>query len=110
MYPHERSLVKRMEGKPFAIVGVNSDSDREKLKKRMEEEHITWPSWRDGETSGPIATQWNVHSWPTTYLIDSKGVIRNKEVSGRELDNAVDALLKEIGVTVTPAPGPVPEE
>ena len=24
MYPHERSLVQKMEGKPFALVGVNS--------------------------------------------------------------------------------------
>jgi len=25
MYPHERSLVQKMEGKPFALIGVNSD-------------------------------------------------------------------------------------
>jgi hypothetical protein len=28
MYPHERSLVKRLEGQPFALLGVNSDTDR----------------------------------------------------------------------------------
>ena len=109
MYPHERSLVKRMEGKPFVILGVNSDSDKEKLKKRMEEEHITWRSWSDGDTSGPIASQWNVHSWPTTYVIDSKGVIRKKDLRGKELDDAVDALMKEMGVSVTPATGPADE-
>ena len=32
MYPHERSLVKRLEGQPFALIGVNSDRDREALK------------------------------------------------------------------------------
>jgi hypothetical protein len=32
MYPHERSLVKKMEGKPFALIGVNSDEDRDALK------------------------------------------------------------------------------
>ena len=25
MYPHERSLVKRLEGKPFVLLGINSD-------------------------------------------------------------------------------------
>ena len=25
MYPHERSLVKTLEDKPFALLGVNSD-------------------------------------------------------------------------------------
>ncbi len=41
MYPNERSLVKKMEGKPFALVGVNGDQDREALKKILEEEKIT---------------------------------------------------------------------
>ena len=29
MYPHERSLVKRLEGKPFALIGVNSDKNKD---------------------------------------------------------------------------------
>jgi hypothetical protein len=29
MYPHERSLVKRLADEPFAIIGVNSDKDHE---------------------------------------------------------------------------------
>jgi hypothetical protein len=63
MYPHERSLVKKMEGKPFVLLGVNSDGDKDKLHKRMEEEKITWRSWWDGgDTNGPIANQFNVHS------------------------------------------------
>ena len=36
MYPHERSLVKRLENKPFALLGVNSDRDREALKNRAD--------------------------------------------------------------------------
>jgi hypothetical protein len=41
MYPHERSLVKKLEGKPFVLLGVNSDGDKDKLRKRMKEEQIT---------------------------------------------------------------------
>ena len=45
MYPHERSLVKRLAGKPFAIVGVNSDDDREEtVRKRIATYHaVTKP-------------------------------------------------------------------
>ena len=32
MYPHERSLVKRLAGRPFALLGVNSDQDRKVLQ------------------------------------------------------------------------------
>jgi hypothetical protein len=101
MYPHERSLVKRLEGKPFALVGINSDGDKQKLKGRMKEENITWPSWWDGgNTSGPIATAWNVSGWPTIYVLDDEGVIRYKGVRGEAMDKAVNTLLKEMGVDV----------
>jgi hypothetical protein len=97
MYPHERSLVKRLEDKQFALVGVNSDEDRDELKKVLEKEKITWPSFFDGGTEGPIAKKWNVDGWPTIYVIDHKGVIRFKNKREKALDEAVDALLAEMG-------------
>jgi hypothetical protein len=97
MYPHERSLVKRLADKPFALLGVNSDQDRDDIKKTMKEEGITWRSWWDGgSTEGPIAKKWNVHGWPTIYVLDQKGVIRFKNVREKSMDRAVDQLLKEM--------------
>ncbi len=99
MYPHERSLVKRLANQPFALIGVNSDQDRKALKQTMEKEHITWRSfWDGGSTNGPIASKWNVHGWPTIYVLDSKGVIRHKSVGGLGMDAAVNTLLKEMGI------------
>ncbi len=99
MYPHERSLVKRLEGKPFALIGVNSDPDKAKLKKRLAEEKITWRSFWNGPqgTDGPISRAWNVRGWPTIYVLDHKGVIRFKGVRGKKMDEAVDQLLAELG-------------
>ncbi len=97
MYPHERSLVKRLADKPFALLGINSDEDREKLKAVLAKERITWRSWWDGgSTSGPIAGKWNVTAWPTIYVLDARGVIRYRNVRGEKLDEAVDKLLQEI--------------
>src|SRR5437588_7315440 len=96
MYPHERSLVKRLEGKPFALLGINSDPDKDELKKAMEKEEITWRSWWDKTTGGPIATTWNIHGWPTIYVLDHKGMIRYKNVRGEAMDKAVDTLLQEM--------------
>jgi len=97
MYPHERSLVKRLAGKPFALIGINSDSDRAALKKVLEKENISWRSfWDGGSTQGPIATRWNVTGWPTIYVLDGKGVIRYRDVREKELDEAVDKLLEEL--------------
>ena len=97
MYPHERSLVKRLEGKPFALLGINSDP-KDRLRQAMKKENITWRSWWDGgDTRGPIATAWNVKGWPTTYVLDANGVIRYRNVREEEMDKAVDALLKKMG-------------
>ena len=97
MYPHERSLVKRLEKSPFALIGVNSDRDREELKKVLEKEQITWRSfWNGGSTGGPISTAWRVHGWPTIYVLDGSGVIRYRNVRGDAMDRAVDELLAEM--------------
>jgi alkyl hydroperoxide reductase subunit AhpC len=97
MYPHERSLVQRMAGRPFALIGVNSDDDRAELKNVLVEEQITWRSfWNGGGTHGPISRAWGVRSWPTIYVIDQKGVIRYKDVRGDDMDRAVDELLAEM--------------
>jgi hypothetical protein len=99
MYPHERSLVKKLEGKPFALVGVNSDPDKAELKKAVEKENITWRSfWDGGSPRGPISTRWAVRGWPSLYLIDHKGVIRKRWVGspGDEvMDQEIDKLVKE---------------
>lgn len=96
MYPHERSLVERLKDQPFALLGVNSDP-KEKLREAIKREGITWRSWWDGpNTGGPIATAWNVGTWPTIYILDHKGIIRDKGVRGEAMDEAVDTLLAEI--------------
>jgi len=96
MYPHERSLVSRMQGKPFALLGINTDENRNELKKVLAEEKITWRSWwNGGGTKGPITREWGISSYPAIFVLDQKGVIRYRDVRGEDLDKAVDALLKE---------------
>ncbi len=99
MVPHERSLVKQLADKPFALIGVNSDEDIEVARKSVEDLNINWRSFWNGErgTWGPIATKWNVASWPTTYLIDAKGIIRHKNLRGKKLDAAIEELMAEAG-------------
>ncbi len=96
MYPHERSLVARLKDEPFTILGVNSDP-ADRYREAIERENITWPSfWDGGDTSGPIATKWGVRGWPSIYIIDHEGVIRDKNKRGEAMDEVVDKLLAEM--------------
>ena len=96
MIPHERSLVKKLAGKPFALIGVNSDEKRDELKERLVKEEMTWRHFWDRSTEGPIAKAWNVHGWPTTYVIDQDGVIRYRDLRDEDAEKAIEALLAKM--------------
>ena len=98
MYPHERSLVQKY-GEHFAIVGVNSDRGRDRLKEAKAREDISWISFYDGGgTGGPIASRWGVTGWPTLYLLDATGKIRHKGLRGEKLEDAIREILSEMNV------------
>jgi hypothetical protein len=101
MVPHERSLVKRLESKPFALLGIDVDDERKTCQDTEESKKMTWRSWFDGR-GGPISKQWNVHSLPTIYVLDAKGVIRYKGVRDEAMDRAVDTLIKEMETSAKP--------
>jgi hypothetical protein len=92
--PHERSLVERMQGRPFAFLGVNLDRSAGDLTRAVNTHQINWRSWYDGP-SGPISRQWGVRAIPSTFVIDAKGIIRYANVHGAQLDAAVEKLLQE---------------
>ncbi len=94
MIPHERSLVEQYSDKPFAIIGVNSDSP-EAYERGLTEHPVTWRSFMAGSTSGEIPTKWNVSAWPTIYVLDVNGVIRYKNVRDSALDKAIETLIRE---------------
>jgi thiol-disulfide isomerase/thioredoxin len=96
MYPEEREFVKRLEGKRFALLSVNTDGDRETLRKSIQDGEITWRCWWDGSPEGPICQNWNVTSFPTIYVLDGNGAIRFKNIHGLSLDEAVKKLLKDL--------------
>jgi thiol-disulfide isomerase/thioredoxin len=96
LIPHERSLVERLKDKPFVLIGIDGDDDRERAKRAVKQERITWRSWWNGGPTGPITAQYNVEGWPTVFVLDEHGVIRFKQVVEKNLDEAVDALLKGI--------------
>lgn len=99
MFPHERSLVSKMKNRPFALLGVNTDRNAAEVKQKNQKESITWRSWFDGSTGGPICKKFHIEAFPTLYLVDDKGVVRKKWVgapSADEIDKAIEELVKNV--------------
>jgi thiol-disulfide isomerase/thioredoxin len=101
--PRERDLVERLKGKPFAMLGINCDGDKQAAIKVMASERITWPNWHDGAPdTGPITRLYHVRGYPTVLVLDAGGVIRHKDLRGEAIDRAVAELLEELAAKSGP--------
>jgi peroxiredoxin len=76
-YPYQRLMLELYDDKPFALLGVNSDSDAAEAKESKAEHRLPYRVWWDGHlaapegtegpraTEGPIATEWGIVGWPS---------------------------------------------
>ncbi|MCE9596081.1 MAG: TlpA family protein disulfide reductase [Planctomycetes bacterium] len=102
LVPTEKQLVRRFASEPFSLLGVNSDGDAATVKQVLARHGITWRQAVDRDTSGALATRWNVHAWPTLYLLDARGVIRARDVRDEaELARTIELLLAELATPRT---------
>ncbi|MEO6708158.1 MAG: TlpA disulfide reductase family protein, partial [Planctomycetota bacterium] len=94
-YARQRQLVSHLAGKPFAMLGVNSDPARAVLEIVSVKEDMRWPNVWDGAegTGGKIATRWSVRAWPTWYVLDAQGIVR-AHWRGVPAQSEIDAVLE----------------
>ena len=95
MIPHEREMVAKLKERPFVLVSISADEEKETLRKFLAKVEMPWTHWWNGHDGG-ILEDWNIEAYPTIYVLDSKGVIRHKALRGTKLEDAVNELLKEI--------------
>jgi len=94
MIPHEREMVERLKGKPFALISVSGDDKIETLRTFLEKEKMPWTHWF-AERKG-ILMDWNIRYFPTIYILDHTGKIRFKDLRGEKMEEAVNELLSEM--------------
>jgi peroxiredoxin len=94
MYPDNRQLIDELSEEPFVFIGVQRDETIDTVLESLESKAITWRVWWDGENKR-ISTPWNIRGWPSTFVLDQRGVIRFRDLRGKELSNAVRSLLKK---------------
>lgn len=100
-YPFHHFIVEQFEGDPVALLGINSDADVETIRRaKASGKAPAYRTWWDGHaevnTSGPIATDWDVSTWPTIYVLDDEGVIRSVGDRGGHLIATLGDLLTEM--------------
>lgn len=94
MYPDNRRLLEELTGEPFAFVGVHRDESIDTVHEALRSGVVTWRVWWDGRDKR-ISRRWNIRGWPSTFVLDQRGVIRFRDLRGKELANAVRHLLNQ---------------
>jgi RNA polymerase sigma factor (sigma-70 family) len=92
-YPHYRALVDKMKGRPFVLLSVDIDDKKETLTSAISSGEVTWRCVWEGGEKRPNCERWRVGFIPSVYVIDPEGIIRAKNVRGKAVEGAVNALM-----------------
>ncbi|MFL5328310.1 MAG: TlpA family protein disulfide reductase [Gemmataceae bacterium] len=90
--PELREFVSHFEGKPVVLIGISADHNETALHDFLAVNPLPWPIVFDGD-GGPIATRYNVNAYPTVFVIDQNGMIRNRDLHGAKLIEVTEKLL-----------------
>src|SRR6266481_728699 len=91
--PHIRQVAKKFQGEPLLILSVSLDSEEEKWKDFIVKNEMTWPQYRDGSFSGPIAKMFAVNAIPHTFTIDADGVLQDEHIGDASIEGKLKKLL-----------------
>jgi len=78
--PEIQSLYEKYHPAGLEIIGVSQDNDPTALKTFLQQHpSMVWPQLFDANHPGnnPVALQFNVMAYPTQFLIDRDGILRN---------------------------------
>ncbi len=78
--PHERSLVEKYKGRPFAMIGINFGEDGGNVAAMEKKFGVTWRSFSNLDDALPpdLVDDLDLQAAGYMMLIDSKGIIRYK--------------------------------
>ncbi len=91
--PNVKQTYAKYRNRNFQIIGISLDNAIEPLDAYIKTEGIAWRQYWD--RSGEISTLYNVRAIPSTFLIDSAGIVRRANLRGPALEKAVADLVEQ---------------
>ena len=87
-----------MTGRPFALIGVNSDKDLDKINAIIKKKKLNWRSFQNSPAGAKskISTDWAVKGWPTLVVIDENMKIQYRGHNGHEASALAVKLTREL--------------
>lgn len=93
--PHMEELYKEHVDEGVVILALNmtnTENSLDDVRKFVENQNLTFPILLDQE--GEVSAKYEILAYPTSYFIDSTGVIRNKVTGALDKDNLYKELMR----------------
>ena len=92
-FPKMKELYKRFHDKGFEIVGISVDKTEfiPKWQERIVERELIWLQYLD--ENGQIAGKNKIVSYPTTFLLNEKGMVIEKNIPLEDLEQLLENNL-----------------
>lgn len=91
--PHTNELMKKYADKGVVFIGVCAQSGGEKMADTVKSKGILYPVALDAESATGKA--YMNDSFPDYYIIDRKGNLRWADVANKDVEKAIEILLKD---------------
>ncbi len=90
--------MKEMKNRPFALIGVNSDGDLDKIRAIVKKKNLNWRSFQNKPkgAKNPISQDWAVRGWPTMVVLDEDMRIVYRGHNGNQAISKVKMLVKKL--------------
>jgi len=99
--PHIKAAYQKYKDQGFEVVGVNIGDSRQELEEFRRDNEMSWPQIFFNEPSkqkdNPLAREHEVIHLPTTLLIDQKGRLVGRDLSGKTIEDIVSRVLEHEG-------------
>jgi peroxiredoxin len=93
--PNVKNTYNKYHDHGFEIIGISLDRDRSRLENFIQSNDMPWPQYFDGKGwKNEIAVRFDIHSIPSTFLLDMDGNVRYANLRGSALKDAVEDLLR----------------
>lgn len=100
--PTLQRLQNAMAGKPFTVLAVDVGESAAKVWSFTSRLDLHFPVLLDPE--GDTASDWQVDTYPSSFLIDAKGVVRYVAVGERHWDDP--GILQTVRTLIEPSKQP----
>lgn len=89
--PHYKEIYDKVDRSKFEIVGIVGDSKYEVVLKTIKKHEMNWLTAHP-EDSKKMTKDYNVESYPTSYLVNPEGKIIAEGLRGKGLDEKLKEL------------------